>query len=151
MLLVRRMEVSMIKKIETSILYGRYEEIKEICEEMDSMQIRDILLNMAFDTENIGVYGFVQYMSQCSEKKVWMELMVEILMHPLCHLEGAYSMSLFYSREILKKYRTVENLERIIFFYKIPEKLVSYEEAKEIAKEIITMEPNNKVALAIIN
>lgn len=140
----------MIEKIKRGILQGKYENIEKLCEEMELNQIRDILLRIAFDTGSISVYGFVQYMAQSSGKEKWIELMIEILMNPLCHIEGAYSMALFYSKEVLKKARTAGNLERIIFFYEIPEKLISYEEAKEIAEEIIKLEPNNKTACSIL-
>lgn len=37
----------------------------------------------------------------------------------------------------------------MLFFYKIPEKLISMEEAFSIAEEILDIEPNNKAALEI--
>lgn len=52
-------------------------------------------------------------------------------------VEGAYSVALFYARELMLIEKNVKNLERILFFYNIPEKLVDKEEAKYISKEIL--------------
>ena len=72
------------------------------------------------------------------------------MLNPLCFLEGAYSVALFHSRELLKNERNVLNLERILFFYNIPEKLVDKNEAKSIAQEILKLEPDNVVAHDIV-
>ena len=69
---------------------------------------------------------------------------------PLCFIDGAYSVALFHARELLLIEKNVRNLERILFFYHIPEKLVDQEEAKYIAKKIIKEEPDNEVALEIL-
>lgn len=46
--------------------------------------------------------------------------------------------------------RNIINLERLLFFYNIPEKLINDEEAKNIAEEILKTDANNKVAQDII-
>lgn len=61
-----------------------------------------------------------------------------------------YSIALFHARELLLIERSVENLERILIFYNIPEKLLDEEEAQYISKEILEIEPHNKVALGVI-
>ena len=76
----------------------------------------------------------------------WIEWAIDLLLNPLCVIEGAYSVALFHARELLRKHRNVENLERILFFSDIPEKLVSNGEAISIAREILRIDPNNKAA-----
>lgn len=71
------------------------------------------------------------------------------MMNLLCFIEGAYSAALFHSRELLFMKRSIRNLERILFFYNIPEKLVDKEEAQFIAQEILKKDPQNLVALKI--
>lgn len=81
-----------------------------------------------------------------SQEVNWLELAIDIMLHPLCYVEGAYSVALYHARELLEVTRSVKNLERILFFYDIPEKLINQEEAESIAEEILRMEPNNEVA-----
>lgn len=84
-----------------------------------------------------------------TKKVEWIELAIDIMLHPLCFIEGAYSIALFHARELLAIVENVENLERILFFYNIPDKLVSKEEAQYIAQKILSIESENVVALGI--
>lgn len=135
--------------IKKNLIQGRYEEVEKILIGMDEMTIRDVFLNIAFETESICVYSFAQYMGNKTKKLSWTELAIEIMIHPLCFIEGAYSVALFHSRELLSINRSIENLERILFFYDVPEKLVEKEEAYNIASEILKIAPHNKVATKI--
>ena len=116
---------------------------------MDIKDAGNMIMNIAYDTENICVYSFVQYMIWKTERIEWMELAIDIMINPFCFLEGAYSVALFYLREVLRIKKNIENLERILFFYHIPEKLVGIEEAKKIAEEILKIEPTNKLVLEL--
>ena len=135
--------------LKKKLLQGKYERAKEICETMDDDNIRNTIMMIAYDTESICVYGFIQYMINKTKKISWIELAIDIMLNPLCFIEGAYSVALFHARELLLIDKSVDNLERIIFFYKIPEKLVDEEEVKIIAKEILALEPDNEVALEV--
>ena len=106
-------------------------------------------MNIAYETESINVYGFIVYMIRSEGNKEWIKLAIDILLNPLCFIEGAYSLALFHVRELLKIDRNVENLERILFFYNIPEKLVDDIEAYQIAEEILAIDADNVVALKI--
>lgn len=139
----------MIHFMKTNLLRGNYENVAKICKDMDADNIRDILITIAYDSENISVYSFVLYMIKKTENAIWIELAADLMMNPLCFMEGAYSVALFHSRELLFMKRSIRNLERILFFYNIPEKLVDKEEAQFIAQEILKKDPQNLVALKI--
>lgn len=132
-----------------NLLQGNYKEAEMICKNMDENRIKDILMTIAYDTENVCVYSFIHYMINKTNNISWTELAIDVMLNPLCFVEGAYSVALYHAREILLHETNVKNLERIIFFYNIPEKLVDEEEAKRISKEILKLEPNNKVALSV--
>lgn len=138
-----------MENFKKNLLQGKYEMAEEICETMDDNNIRDMIMMLAYDTESICVYGFIQYMINKTKKISWIELAIDIMLNPLCFIEGAYSVALFHARELLQIDKSVNNLERIIFFYNIPEKLVGEEEVKIIAKEILALEPDNEVALGV--
>ena len=142
-------EQIMMEYFKMKLLQGKYKAAEEICQSMDVNSIRDMIMNIAYDTENICVYCFIQYMIKRTGKASWIELAIDIMLNPLCFIEGAYSVALFHARELLLIEKNVKNLERIIFFYNIPEKLVDEEEAKYISKEILKEEPDNEVALGV--
>lgn len=143
------MNENMNKKLENSLLQGKYGVAEDICKNIDEEKMQNILLNMAYDTEGIYVYSFVQYMIKKTQKASWIGAAIELMLHPLCFLEGAYSVALFHARELLSINRNSENLERILYFYHIPEKLVDKKEALLIAEELLKLEPDNRVALEV--
>lgn len=139
----------MIDNVRLKLEQGQYAEVEEICKKMNVFDLRDMFMNIAYETESINVYGFITYMMRGQEKREWIKLAIDILLNPLCFIEGAYSLALFHARELLYIDRDVENLERILFFYSIPEKLVEHAEAYRIAEEILAIDTSNVVALQI--
>lgn len=139
----------MLKFIKKCLLQGKYAEAKKMCFSIDQQTVRDMLMKIAYDTENISVYSFIQYMIKETNSIFWIELAIDVMINPLCFIEGAYSVALFYSREMLSKDKNIKNLERMLFFYNIPEKLVDEGEAEFIVGEILKIEPNNQVALEV--
>lgn len=139
----------MSDKLKTNLLQGKYKKAEKICEEKNINDIRDMIMTIAYDTENLCVYSFAQYMIQKTKKIEWIEIAIDVMLNPLCFVEGAYSVALFHTRELLKYRKNVEDLEKILFFYNIPEKLVDIEEAQYIVEEILQIDPNNEVALGI--
>lgn len=139
----------MMESFKMNLLQGKYKEVEETCKTMDVNSIRDMVMTVAYDTENICIYSFIQYMIEKTGKASWIELAIDVMLNPLCFVEGAYSVALFHARELLLIEKNIKNLERIIFFYNIPEKLVDEKEAKCIAKEILKVEPDNEVALSV--
>lgn len=111
----------MIDNIEKNLLEGNYAEVEKICEEVSMSEIEKILLEIAYKTESIVVYGFCCYMVYKKNTLEWRELAINIMLNPLCFIEGAYSIALHHARELLTYNKSVENLERLLFFYNIPE------------------------------
>ena len=141
----------MINNIGLKLEQGKYQDVEDICKEMNAFEIRDIFMSIAYETESINVYGFMAHMSRKQENIEWLKLAVDIMLNPLCFIEGAYSIALFHARELLSIDRNVENLERILFFYNIPERLIDEDEVRCIAEELLAIELDNKVAFQIIN
>lgn len=142
-------EKIIMESFKMNLLQGKYKQAEETLKTMDINSIRDMIMTVAYDTENICIYSFIQYMMKKTRKASWIELAIDVMLNPLCFVEGAYSVALFHARELLLIEKNIKNLERIIFFFNIPEKLVDEEEAKCIAKEILEVEPNNEVALGV--
>lgn len=139
----------MTESFQMNLLQGKYKEAEKICKTIDANTIRDVVMTIAYDTEGICVYSFIQYMIERTREESWIELAIDVMLNPLCHVEGSYSVALFHARELLLIEKNIKNLERIIFFYNIPEKLVDEEEVKYILKEILKVEPDNVVALNV--
>lgn len=135
--------------IKSKLERGEYIALEKSIEGMDKIKLRDVMMDIAYETESVNVYGFLSYMMRKHENEEWLKLAVDILLNPLCFMEGAYSVALFHARELLSINRNAENLEKLLFFYNIPEKLIDKEEAYFLAEELLNIEPDNKVALQI--
>ncbi len=121
-----------------------------MCSNLTEDEIRDSLLQYAYDTESIVAYGFASYMNRKHESVFWVKLLYEIITNPLCFLEGAYLLALLHARELVHLLDDVESMEKIIFLHNIPEKIVSDEEAYRIAKKMLTKDSENQVALDLL-
>ena len=129
---------------------GEYENASVLLDSMEEPKIRDYLLMAAFEMENLSILGFGIYMLNKTNSELWRSIVIMLLLHPLCHLEGAYSFAFFYAKEELRLDRSEENLTQLLFFNEIPEKLLSNTEALKIAKEVLSMNPDNTVAKDVI-
>lgn len=137
--------------LEHYIVKGQYDEAKKICDNMSINDIKNEIIHIAYQTESISVYAFSEYMSSFDDCIEWYKLIIELLINPLCFIEGAYSIAFYYSKELLKKEQSIENMERLLFFYDIPEKLLEKEKAFDMAKYIIKIDSKNAVAIKILN
>ena len=64
------------------LLQGKYIKAEEICKNIDNNSIKDMIMNIAYETENICVYSFTQYMIQRTKKIYWIELAIGLMLHP---------------------------------------------------------------------
>ena len=148
--LIRRKGFAMEVVLSKLILEGRYTEAEEILIRVCADEQRKAIMSMAYDSESIVVYSFLRYMVEKYKTQYWLELIIDVMINPLCFIEGAYSIALFHARELLEMNFCISNLERILFFFNIPEKLVGDIEAELVAKAMIEIEPGNVVALEIL-
>lgn len=86
-------------------------------------------------------------MKERHDKKTWLKIMFDLMINPLCFIEGAYALAAVHARELIGIEETVENLEKLLFIYKSPENVISEEEAKRAAERILEIEPQNIAAL----
>lgn len=148
-MLIFQEETNMFDNLNRYISEGRYAEA-EILVSSEDRSLREVFLNMAYDTESIAICTFLIYMYNKHTDTIWLDLIIEIMLNPLCHIEGAYSVALFYARELVRVSPSVRNREQLLFFYQLPEKLISEDEAIEVSKEILKQEPDNMVAKKVL-
>ena len=110
-------------KLKKLVLEGFYHEAENLMLTIPLNAQRDIIMDLAYDTESIAIYGFLRYMLEKNKTKYLLEMTIDF---------------------------SVETMEKVIFFHDIPEKLVEEKEAEAVAREIIKIEPDNCVANRIL-
>ena len=51
-------------KIQELIFEGGYSDAEKVLLEMDKNEQRDVIMNLAYDTESVSIYSFLRYMSE---------------------------------------------------------------------------------------
>ncbi len=130
---------------------GDYHKIEEKINAMEIEEIRDILMDIVYESESIAVYTFLQCLISKKETADLHYLSSEILCMPLSHIIGAYNSALFHARRAVDiSPQDVSLKEYLLFFNSIPDKLVNDDEARELAIEILEKNPASEVAKKIL-
>lgn len=130
---------------------GKFDELSVLCEEMPREKIKIEFYNCASDDENIGIYFFTEYMALKTCDEFWNNLSSMIIGNALCHLEGAYAIVAFKARKMLEKEKSIKNLENFLMQYRWPDCDIEPEEAKQVAEDLLEIDPQNRLAKEILN
>lgn len=138
----------MSNNLETLIVSGRFKEVKDIYQTTDFETFKNDLLTLAYDNEDLSNYSVLVYLLLDTEDDKLHDLAFQVLSQPLCHIEGAYTSSLYHAQRAvdLTDAADVKRLENLLFLNIVPEKIVSDEQAKSIAEKILVLDPTNEVA-----
>ncbi|WYP28071.1 hypothetical protein NSQ54_08295 [Alkalihalobacillus sp. FSL W8-0930] len=134
------------------ILRGNVSEALQFYRNMDFKTFYDSILFEAFEQPSLSYYTFVLCLLSEDETESLHSLATKLLIHPLCHIEGAYFSALYHVRRALEltSYQSIEDLEMLLFLSEVPDQVVSIEEATDAAYKIIALEPTNQIAKEFI-
>ena len=119
-----------------------FKQAEIIFMEMSSEEQREIIEEMAYNTESMIVYAFVQYVNEKNESVVFHEIVFAILTNALCHIEGAYQIALFHNQRLLELVpNSVKYLEWMLSFYDV--KVIDKEKALSVINEILEIDSDN--------
>ena len=143
----------MSESLSNYILLGNFNKAEEYYQKTDFKSFSNDLTNLTFDNQSISNYTLIVSLLLKEENAQLHELAYSLLSQPLCHTEGAYFASLYHARKAveLTDYKNVKYMENLLFLNIVPDKVISDEEAHEIAKKIILLEPKNEVAREILD
>lgn len=119
-----------------------FKQAEIIFMKMSSEEQREIIEKMAYNTESMIVYAFVQYVNEKNESVVFHEIEFDILTNALCHIEGAYQIALFHNQRLLELVpNSVKYLEWMLLFYDV--KVIDKEKVLSVINEILEMDSDN--------
>lgn len=140
------------KKLYVSILELLYtsgfEEAYEIIRTWSEQEQTDFAIEEAFDSENISIICFVEFLISKENSYFHHRLAVDVL-NARCWHEGAYSVALFHAKEMFRMNPCIEAQEAILFYYDVHE--LTDSGAEKFAKEILRKDPNNRAANSTLN
>jgi hypothetical protein len=135
------------------ILSGKFKEAREMAEKMTVNELTDSLLELAYETDGMMAYTFVNYLICSAGEDSDLHYLASLLLsQPLCHFDGAYKAALYHARKALELSSNDTDLKvYLLFFHDIPDKLVSKEEAVRLAQDILIDDPENQIAKRILH
>ncbi|MFC7321458.1 hypothetical protein GLW00_06900 [Halobacillus litoralis] len=143
----------MIDNFRDFILEGKYYEAKQYAKNLSIDELDGELTEIAFNQPSISIYTFVISLIVEEEKIELHEIAFDMLVNPLCHIEGAYHSSLYHARrciDLADQSMIAEYLSHLLFLHDVPDKVVSKTEAIATANKILEMDPNSEIAKEFI-
>lgn len=138
-------------KIGPLILSCEFELAQDIAIPADYKSVEDALLQLAYETDELTIYSFVCSLLIKSQSAQWHYLASLLLSQPLCHIDGAYRAAYYHAKMASRLSPFDSTLkEYLLFFWEIPDKLLTDTEAARIAAEILEAVPNSEIAKTVI-
>jgi len=138
--------------LEDYLLNGHFVEAFHIARTISYDELEEQLLYLAYEHETIAIYTFVN--SLLIELEAWKlhEIAYKLLTSSLSFMEGAYMAASYHARRAIEitSHQELVPLEDLLFLYTESLALVSHKEALQIAKDIVAIEPNHKLAKQVI-
>jgi len=139
------------EKFKELVLEGNFFEAKKIINNFAIDDLSDTLCEIADDSKNISFYSFVCFLLIDKELPEYHIMASQLLIIPFSYIIGAYNAALYHARRALElDPLQVDYKEYLLFFYDIPDRLISRKEALKIAYEILEKNPHSEPALSVL-
>ncbi|MGG0291901.1 hypothetical protein ABEY30_01050 [Bacillus pacificus] len=143
----------MLKKLENLIISATFEEAAKLFKNNNFEKFSEEMLYVTYENSSITNYSFINYLLTKKESSELHDLAFDLLVNPLCHIEGAYHSALYHATKSvdLTKEENVDSLLQLLFLHSIPDKLISNEKAIAICNKILVLDASNEIATETIN
>ena len=134
--------------LEQLIINGDYYEAMKYVSVFDEDDIFSFLYNFAEDEKHLAAYTFSCFMYEQTLSEEWHEFIWLLTMTSFVSIDGMNYIRVFYSREMAKNNRTVENLSGLLEMNFCPdtEELINKSESILLAEEILGIDKSERVA-----
>ena len=145
------------QNLQETILAGKFFDAKALITHFSQKEFSDTIYEIADETHTIIVYTFI-----CSLLKEFPQyhfIAAEILLCSLIltsfsspDIPGIYNSALYHARKALElDPNNINYMESLLFFYSLPNQLISKTETLKIAQKILNLNPNHQYALKILS
>ena len=124
---------------------------KRIGNELSHSEFESQILAKAFEQPSITFYGFLCMLNQSSEKAEIHYYLSLLMSTALCHLPGGYQVGFYHcQRAIDLAPDNIDYKKDFLLYFDIPDKLLSLDQAKKIARSILEVDPRHLVSQKIM-
>ncbi|WHY30134.1 hypothetical protein [Bacillus wiedmannii] len=138
----------MLKNLENLITSADFEEAEKLFKNNNFEEFSEEILYVTYENSSITKYSFINYLLMKKESSDLHDLAFDLLVNPLCHIEGAYHSALYHAKKSveLTKEENVDSLLQLLFLHSVPDKLISDTKAIEICNKILELDASNEIA-----
>ncbi|MGX5481051.1 hypothetical protein ACWKTG_26420 [Bacillus thuringiensis] len=138
----------MLKNLENLITSADFEEAEKLFKNTNFEEFSEEILYVTYENSSITKYSFINYLLMKKESSDLHDLAFDLLVNPLCHIEGAYHSALYHAKKSveLTKEENVDSLLQLLFLHSVPDKLISDTKAIEICNKILELDASNEIA-----
>ncbi|HDR8059389.1 TPA: hypothetical protein QCY62_004428, partial [Bacillus cereus] len=79
----------MLKNLENLITSANFEEVEKLFENNNFEEFSEEILYVTYENSSITKYSFINYLLMKKESSDLHDLAFDLLVNPLCHIEGA--------------------------------------------------------------
>ena len=120
------LKMNLESRIKKLVLENNFSELEKLLGDATVEKIDDILSKIAFDNESVVMYTTACMLLIKKETAELHYIAAQLLMHPLCHFEGAYAAALYHVRKAIElDPDDIELKEVLVFLHGVPDKVVS--------------------------
>ncbi|MGR2741984.1 hypothetical protein CN553_08345 [Bacillus cereus] len=138
----------MLKNLENLITSADFEEAEKLFKNNNFEEFSEEILYVTYENSSITKYSFINYLLMKKESSDLHDLAFDLLVNPLCHIEGAYHSALYHAKKSveLTKEENMDSLLQLLFLHSVPDKLISDTKAIEICNKILELDASNEIA-----
>jgi tetratricopeptide (TPR) repeat protein len=137
-----------MKKIEELISRGNLKESFDFFENSNFETISTHVDYYIYDNPTKESFEFIEYLGINSDKEKDVSFASMIFATSLCHFNQAYELAYKLAKKAVSlDPNNIQNLEWLLFFYNLPDKIMDKQELKTILINILSLDKKNKKAI----
>ncbi|QLK85444.1 hypothetical protein [Staphylococcus sp. 17KM0847] len=138
--------------IKNHVLNGEFESVKNLMAATDFLEFEEAFISSAHEQESVMYYTCLLDMIKEEETSEIHDLAFLLLVYPLSDVAGALDAAYYHAKASIEltKGQEVKSLLQMLLLHAIPEPVISDKQAFNTSKQILKLDPNNKVARNVL-
>ena len=138
--------------IKGHILSGEFDTAYRLMSEVDFLEFEEHFISAAHEDESTMFYTFILDCIKREETNELHDLAFLLHVYPYSDHEGAFHTAYYHAERsmILTEHKEVKSLLQMLLLHAIPETLLTDKQAFDLSKQILKLDPENKVARNIM-
>ncbi|MDU0451174.1 hypothetical protein [Staphylococcus chromogenes] len=138
--------------IQKHVLNGEFSAVKSLMSATDFLAFEEVYISSAHEDESVMYYTCLLDMIKSEETSEIHDLAFLLLVYPLSEVPGALDAAYYHAESSIKltEGKEVKSLLQMLLLHAIPEPVISDKKAFDVAKQILKLDPENKVARNVL-